>query len=297
MSDGKRRAKGSTPARQPLTHFLCVPLVSTASRPALQSNLEIFRRDVCYAHDGEPASVQAPAVRPIGTLHLTLGVMSLNRDRLKQAIGVLRELKLERLLQEATLPPRSWQQDINAPSKTSPAPIKQQPLIVTLKGLESMHDPKNTSILYVAPHDASDRLTNFCLALEKEFRQAGFLIATDRPLKLHATVVNTIYAKRSVFEDSAPNEPKTQVGEDGIVRPVRSTGQSGGSGHGPNANAPLKLSALQILDRYKHFVWASGVVLEKVAICEMAAKNYIDTEGRIVDVQYTTVASAPLPTS
>ncbi|KAK6431790.1 hypothetical protein LTR95_012040 [Oleoguttula sp. CCFEE 5521] len=294
MPESKRRATGTTPAKRPLTHFLCLPLTSTSSQAALESNIEIFRRDVCYEHDGLPGLVHPKAVRPVGTLHLTLGVMSLKRDDLERATFLLQTLDLEGILRESFVTSNGELTDPTQPPTKQDKPL---PLTATLKGLESMHDPKNTSILYVAPQDSLHRLMNFCLEVQKAFREAGSLLPDDRPLKLHATIVNTIYAKRSVARGQVSSEPKTQVDASGVVRPIRPVANSGeGSGHGPNANAPLKINALEILDRFKHFVWASDLVLEKIAICEMGAKSIKDAVGLIVDEQYTIIASAALPT-
>nr|OQO29049.1 hypothetical protein B0A51_03384 [Rachicladosporium sp. CCFEE 5018] len=295
VANYQRGAKGSTPTRQPLTHFLCLPLVTASSRPALESNSEIFRRDVCYEHDGVPGNVHPKAVRPVGTLHLTLGVMSLKKGDLDRATALLQSLDLEQLLRGQAVTSRPSFGNVSTGSSTKKA-NKSSPLTVTLKGLESMHDPRKTSILFVAPHDSSDRLMNFCLAAQKIFREAGFLLPDDRPLTLHATIVNTIYAKRAATQGQAPSEPQTQVDGSGIVRPIRAGATDGGSGHGRNANAPLKINAVDLLDRYRHFVWASDVVLESLALCEMGAKCIADASGRVVDHQYTVVASTPPPT-
>ena len=82
---------------------------------------------------------------------------------------------------------------------------------------------------------------------------------------MHATLVNTIYAKGD----------KSQ-------------------GHGRNANAPLKIDARALLDKYADFVWAKDVVLDRIAICEMGAKQRIEN-GVVVGEEYTEVASVPLP--
>jgi activating signal cointegrator complex subunit 1 len=81
---------------------------------------------------------------------------------------------------------------------------------------------------------------------------------------LHATLINTIYAKGR----------KSQ-------------------GHGPNAKAPLKIDARALLERYQDFVWARDVVLDRIAICEMGAKKLVEN-GEVVGEQYTEVASVSL---
>jgi len=97
---------------------------------------------------------------------------------------------------------------------------------------------------------------------------AGLLIPDDRPLKLHATVVNTIYVKGR-----------------------RSRGGKGGK----KSSAPLRIDATALLERYRDYVWAEDIVLDRIAICEMGAKKILDDRGDVVGEEYREVASVPLP--
>jgi len=95
--------------------------------------------------------------------------------------------------------------------------------------------------------------------------QAGFLVPDDRALKLHATIVNTIYAK---------------------------SGRGGrGGGHGPNAKALVRLDAKDVMERYAEFVWCEGLQVGKVAICKMGAKRVVDVAGGVVGEEYEEVAA------
>ena len=78
------------------THFLCVPLVTTTSRPQLAWSLGSFRADVAGLNGyGLPPD----AVRPVGTLHLTLGVMCFPGGAgIDRATEVLRALEPRALL-------------------------------------------------------------------------------------------------------------------------------------------------------------------------------------------------------
>ena len=83
----------------------------------------------------------------------------------------------------------------------------------------------------------------------------------DRPLKLHATIVNTIYAK------------------------------SGGRlGQGL-----LRFDATEFVERFKDSVWAEDIRIEKIAICKMGAKKLFTPDGKIVGEEYEMVASVDLP--
>ncbi|KAF2497927.1 hypothetical protein BU16DRAFT_329576 [Lophium mytilinum] len=281
-------------ARPPLTHFLCFPLVTPASRPQLQETLARFKEDVCATEN-----VPEKAIRPLGTLHLTLGVMSLDEESLERAIAMLQSLNIAELLNttsaETTTPSAAHptpsdpketpntatkasletafaSSDISATTSacssgqtgaTAPTTLPG-PLVISLQGLHSMHPPARTSILYAAPEDPTGRLYPAATKLRDLFTQAGLMVPDDRPLKLHATIINTIYAKAS------------KGGR--------------GAGHGANAKALLRLDAQEMVERYRGFVWAEGVRVERVAICKMGAKKVVDAGGVVVREEYEEVA-------
>lgn len=223
------------------------------------------------------------AIRPVGALHCTLGVMSLNNEQLSQATALLEGLDVPSLLSKVA----------------EDEPLR--PLVINLKGLESMHAPEKTSILYAAPADPSERLYSFCLAVQELFKDQGLLVEDDRKLKLHATIVNTIYAKGKKMP--ANRHAATPAGKPSFDQSASTasgsslTPQDDGSiqGHGPNANAPLKIDARTLLDQYKDFVWADNIALDRLAICEMGAKKVTDADGKVIAEQYTEVASIALP--
>lgn len=95
------------------THFLCLPLVTAASRPGLAAGVAAFAADVTSPPERGGFGWPIEAVRPLGTLHLTLGVMSLNgggaaaeasggggKKDLAGAVALLRSLKVRELLAE-----------------------------------------------------------------------------------------------------------------------------------------------------------------------------------------------------
>lgn len=168
-----------------------------------------------------------------------------------------------------------------------------------------MHPPQKTSILYTAPSDPTSRLQPLCEALRQRFQDAGFLIEDTRPLKLHATLVNTIYVKsrkksrqRKEIKSTEPRgetantETKNQAQEE--AKPSEEENDRS-QGHGPDAKAPLRIDARDILDKYKDFVWAENVVLGRIAICEMGAKRVLNERGEVVREEYREVASMRLP--
>lgn len=312
MGKFRGHKKSSGPKKPPLTHFLCLPLISAESRPLIKASLEHFKDDVTSSPTDQQAIASAlngtetsetklpvihpKAVRPVGALHLTLGVMSLDQTRLDEAVDFLRALDIKDILEKASTASNSAsasgaEATTQHSSKTVSSPVDApRPLKLDLKGLESMHPPQNTSILYTAPSDPTSRLYPFCLALQEAFKEKGFLVNDERKLKLHATLINTIYAT------GRSRPAKSQIYNQTSDVPPRTQGINQSQGHGTNANAPLKIDARGLIEKYAGFSWAKDVVLERLAICEMGAKKVTDGNGNVVDERYTEVATVPLPT-
>jgi activating signal cointegrator complex subunit 1 len=218
-----------TPSRAPLTHFLCIPLITTTSRAQLARSLADFRADVT-----SPNSFALPddAVRPVGTLHLTLGVMSFPKNEgLERAIALLKGLRPAELL--ASVRPG-----------TTPMP-PQEPLKITLKGLHCTQSPEKTSVLYAPPSDSQGILQSFCEKVRAVFVKEGLVQEADRPLLLHATIINTVYVKGANARGSQPQRGK---------------------------RSRLTIDARDIVDRYEDYVWIQDMAIEKIAICKMSAQ-------------------------
>ncbi|KAI1428815.1 kinase A anchor protein [Xylaria sp. FL1777] len=225
------------PPRPSPTHFLCIPLVTATSRQQLSSSLSSFRADVTSL---ESFGVPDQAIRPIGTLHLTLGVMSFPKNEgLEKAVALLKTIIPRQILADIAAP-HSDQQAAEGEGLSDPP----SPLVVTLKGLHSMQSATKASVLYAPPVD-SGVLTKFCEKLRSAFQEVGLMMEDSRPLLLHATILNTIYAKE------------------------KSIGR-GGKG---KSREKLTIDARQILDRYDDYLWMDGVPIEKIAICRMGAKK------------------------
>ncbi|KAI1260787.1 kinase A anchor protein [Xylariaceae sp. FL1019] len=247
------------PPKPPLTHFLCIPLVTTKSRAQLSASLAAFKADVTSA---DSFGVPEGAVRPLGTLHLTLGVMSFpqtddGRKGLGEAVGLLRGLRmgLKKADAEAEtegVRERTETEGVREETETKGKEGEREEgsegMSVTLKGLRSMQQPSKSSILYAPPEDPERKLYDFCTGILARFRDKGLVVEDSRPLLLHATVLNTVYVK------------------------VRDRG--GGRGR----RDKLTVDARGILERYEDCVWAEGISVDKVAICRMGAKTGDDGE-------------------
>lgn len=173
-------ARQAAPARRGAhpTHFLCIPLL----RRQLARNINGFRADVSNINGAAP--LPPDAVRPPGTMHITLGVMSLFQPgQLARAVAVLKELRLRDILAE-----------------TMRAGSQEGHVWLTLKGMEAMQDASHTGVLYAPPLDVEEQGTGvlyaFCQVVRRRFIEAGLMEAEKRPFLLHATVVNTTHVKR-----------------------------------------------------------------------------------------------------
>lgn len=246
----------SQPSKAPqLTHFLCIPLVTAASRPQLAGNLAAFQEDVTRPKSLGGFHLPVDAVRPVGTLHLTLAMMSFPEDEgLDKAVGVLQSLDLREILAGVKKPLMPGAAEKEKGEKTATGPESRVRL--TLKGLHSMQKAEKATILYATPLDPWGALQEFSERVRAVFKKEGLLVADHRPLLLHATIVNTIYVKGKK-EARRGKKWDRKVIED----------------------------AQAILDRYEDQVWMQDVPLEKIAICRMGAKPIVK-DSAVVDVVY-----------
>lgn len=183
--------------------------------------------------------------------------MSFPRNEgLDKAVEVLKALKPIELLAEirrlASVPAAR----ASALTTTTPAAaastastaskLPAQGLSITLQGLHTMQKASTSTVLYAPPSDREGILQQFCEKLRAAFREAELMVEENRPLLLHATIVNTIYVKGG-----------------------RSSAAKGGKGRA----ARLTVDATEILGRYDDYVWMRDVPVEKIAICRMGAKK------------------------
>ncbi|KAM7217746.1 Protein kinase A anchor protein, nuclear localization signal domain containing protein [Rhypophila decipiens] len=258
------------PPQPSLTHFLCIPLVTRSSRPQLTSSLASFREQVTSPLSG--FNVPEEAIRPVGSLHLTLGMFSFpeSQDRLEKAKAILQSLRPGEIIRAFKPPPAM-------PGSTATPPLvvgqkeQEEEIKITLQGLRSMQSttPTKSAVLYAPPADPQGRLQQFCEGVRKVFLDAGVMVPDNRPLLLHATIVNTIYVKG--------RNRQQQRGR-------------GGHGHGRNNRRErLTIDATSLLDQFEDQVWMEDVRVEKIAICKMGAKK-IEVDGVVVDEEYEVVA-------
>ncbi|CAH0050165.1 unnamed protein product [Clonostachys solani] len=230
------------PPRPAPTHFVCIPL----SGPQLARTLSSFRADVT---DPNSFNVHPQAVRPLGTMHLTLGVMALKGDALGQAVDLLRGLKLREILDQARAA-----SSVNSTNTAAARAMMEEEsrggpgLTVTLQGLGAMQAPSKTSVVYAPPLDPGGLLRRFCELVRGRFQEAGVMAVEERPLLLHATVVNTIYIEDRRMKRAA-------------------------------------MDARDVMAKYDGHTWLEDMPVDRVALCRMGAKKVEGELGEAYEVE------------
>lgn len=238
--------------KPPLTHFLCLPLVNSISLPQLESSLATFKAAIPVSpssslsasrggqNDAQPKVIvreQKPlipdgALRPVGTLHLTLGVMSLpTKERLDEALGFFQSLNLADMLHEAedkaqqsisrhsTLEQVSSSTDkpgndtIAATSAVSRSP--PQPFNISLESLHALPRARSATVLHATPIDPTFRLYPFCEMLRDKFLEAGFLLGENESPSQQGQADENRQGKATEEVSQQGEESKTDIGDDG----------------------------------------------------------------------------------
>lgn len=164
--------------KQPFTHFLSFPL----NDPKIQEGFLRFKDEVLQQcsqdHGVEESIFQNPA-----KLHLTIGTLALlNEMEVRKACEQLQEC----------------QNFIRDLTEGKPLPLK-------VTGIEYMNDdPAMVDVLYakVNVKDNSDKLQMIADRLVEHFVSAGLMVREWDRVKLHGTVMNTLFRKDSTVEDT-----------------------------------------------------------------------------------------------
>ncbi|KAI6066645.1 Activating signal cointegrator 1 complex subunit 1 isoform X2 [Aix galericulata] len=170
--------------KQPFTHFLSFAL----TQPEVQERFLQFREEVlekCSKDHGVSSSLfQNPA-----KLHLTLGTLVLlNEQEIRKACELLQRCK-EDFVDQLT---------------------GGRPLAVEVAGVEYMNDdPAMTDVLYakVRMKDGSDRLQAVADQLVERFVASGLMLKEWDRVKLHATVMNTLFRRDPGAEERSSTAP------------------------------------------------------------------------------------------
>lgn len=240
-----------------LTHFLCLPLVNSISLPQLESSLATFKAAIpvppaaqreqsqnggkeALVGQGRPL-IPDGALRPVGTLHLTLGVMSLpTKERFAEALEFFQSLDLVAMIHEAgekaeksksgkkrseepisSLPESRGEfdpaQETAGSTATLPQKTTPQPFNISLESLHALPRARSATVLHAAPVDPTSRLYPFCEMLRDKFLEAGFLQGEYKEPPQRQGGRQEEAAEGASQQDNENNEKGRKVGDDNSV--------------------------------------------------------------------------------
>ncbi|XP_047465338.1 activating signal cointegrator 1 complex subunit 1 [Mugil cephalus] len=163
--------------KQPFTHFLSFPLNDSKIQEGFLKFKDEVLQQCAQDHGVEGSIFQNPA-----KLHLTVGTMALLNDmEVRKACEHLQECQ-------------NFIRDIT----------EGKPLPLEVTGVEYMNDdPAMVDVLYakVNAKDRSDKLQVIADRLVEHFVSAGLMVREWDRVKLHGTVMNTLFRKDSTGED------------------------------------------------------------------------------------------------
>jgi activating signal cointegrator complex subunit 1 len=118
------------PRAPPKTHFICLPLRS----PAFRSKVATFNALL-------PDTISPTIIRPTGSLHFTLGVLSLvTSEEINSAVSFLHSCHSDAF-----------------------SIVQGQKVTVSLKGIASMQKNfKKTGVIYAVPDESDGQLRSLC---------------------------------------------------------------------------------------------------------------------------------------
>lgn len=254
--NGPKKQAGPPNNRPSLTHFLCIPLINSTSLPQLESSLAAFKKDYppvplatltrsSNQSSNDNASqplIPQGAFRPLGSIHLTLGVMSLpTKERLDEALSFFQSIDLRDLMREAEQvvlrkhakkassqrPSNTDKQASNHQSTTSKG--QPQPLTVSLNALHALPSAKAATILHASPVDPTERLYPFCVMLRDKFIEAGFIVAESKEKDVSPT-------------ESTQNNERTKAENQSNTAPQASSQKNAGSSTSPSKMDPYTVA-------------------------------------------------------
>lgn len=170
--------------KQPFTHFLSFAL----NQPEIQERFLQFKEEV-LAKCSKDRGVEGTIFQNPSKLHLTIGTLVLlNENEVEQASQLLHKCKEEFL-------------DKIAAGK---------PMKVKVSGIEYMNDdPAMVDVLYakVEMKDGSERLQLIADRLMQRFVGSGLMLKEWDRVKLHATVMNTLFRRDPLAEERSTISP------------------------------------------------------------------------------------------
>lgn len=158
--------------REPFSHFLSIPINSQQ----IQESFSEFKTDVLRECDGD-RGIDNTIFQKLEKLHLTIGIMALMDDKeIQNVVKMLNDCK----------------NDFIEPI------LKGKPLTIQLRGLEYMNDdPSAVDVLYakIEPGEDLEKLQLVVDRIVDKFTSAGVMTQEYDRVKLHTTVMNTLFRR------------------------------------------------------------------------------------------------------
>jgi len=212
----------SKPPKKPrLTHFISLPIGHHA---ALHEAWNRISTTLLGTSPPIPGLDESIIIKP-GSLHLTLGVLSLRSNTRLENFEAGKKSEKGALMEEAiestATPPPADESPISHTIEDALNLLHslRTPIMTILNGeelmipLESMdvmrskpnQNPEQSHVLWAGPELISEtgkRLSTVCDLIHSAFKKARML-QDDRPLKLHCTLINTVYRKNAGLKKSS----------------------------------------------------------------------------------------------
>ena len=256
-----------------MTHFLCIPLSTSTSRPMFS---DAYRN---IMNDPLSSSIPKPAFKYPEELHISLALLNLGApQRLDQALNLLRTRDYEGILDNTF---HSYAANTQCPAKTVPS--SHSILEVAVKGLYlnplqplSPHpDPKKSIHLHASVSDRSQLLPRVCADIFQMFRDADLvannITAGSRDQVQHllrGLFTQMVSTKRlhTIVDNLDPSSEKMDV----------------------------RFDPTDLLHKHRDLIWAEPFKLEKLSIRELGLQD-IFRDGRLISRGYKEIGSVPLP--
>jgi len=159
----------------PFTHFLSIPF----NQPLVQSNFSQFKNQVLEM-DHRLTRIDETLFQNPCKIHLTLGIMSLRTDEEKQNAITLLEDCNHTIIKSI---------------------LEEKPLYLNVKGIDAMNNDLSKVHVVYAKIENPDKLQLTADKVVEKFTENG-LMNEKVPVKLHITLMNSIYRMRKSLKRS-----------------------------------------------------------------------------------------------
>jgi activating signal cointegrator complex subunit 1 len=276
------------------THFLCIPLLAPAVRPRFRASIASLLNHPAWAR------VPTEAIRPPGTLHISLGGFNLLRpDDATAATKLLESIDIANVLEISAacskngikFDPKRYvaehsQQRHSTLKKTSSL-LETGPVKVCLRGLWCKQGKEAASSrLGIGVVDPTYRLQPVAETIRHAFHFAGFAFSSE--ILLHRDKTN-----RTMEEFLS-----TPIIQAVIMQMMRSGNIVSSFQHpGKFRQETPEVDLRDVLTEYQNHTWLENLRLEKVSLCRLGmAKEILRRGGGIdSDMELFEDFSIPLP--